>query len=140
MTITHIVNSEQTKKALHDQIDRDFEKHGYSSYSIKHGISSSQFGALHVWCGQCADLLNAAGIDMKSAANAMKEGFSVWHTKDTFKHMFYKPVLKAIEGKDSTKDQNTVDPQKVQQVLSKFMAERFGVVAPEWPAKNKGDK
>jgi len=135
MSITHIVNSEQTKKSLHEQIDRDFKKHGYSKYSITHGISSAQFNALHVWCGQCADLLNAAGVDMRQASNAMKEGFSVWHTKDTFKHMFYKPILKAIENKDSTKDQSTVEPQRVQEVISKFLAERFGLSAPEWPSK-----
>ena len=43
--------------------------------------------------------------------------------------------MKAIENKDSTKDQSTVEPQRVQEVISKFLAERFGLSAPEWPSK-----
>ena len=135
--ITHKVNCERTKKAMHDQIDRDFEKHGISVYSVKHGISGPQFSALHVYCEMCAGVFNAAGIDVRAMMDEMNAGFSIPHDKDTFKKMVYKPILKTITGKGSTKEQTTIEPKKVADVISHFMASRFGLVAPEWPAKKK---
>jgi len=120
---------------MHEQIDRDFEKHGHSAYSVTHGISGAQFSALHVYCDKCAQVLNAGGVDIRKLVGAMKEGFSINHTKDTFKEMVYKPILKAITDKDSTKDQTTAEPDKIALTISNFMAERFGLIAPEWPKK-----
>jgi hypothetical protein len=133
--ITHTVNSERTKKAMHDQIDRDFEKHGISVYSVKHGISAPQFSALHVYCEMCAGVFNAAGIDVRAMMDEMNEGFSIPHDKDTFKKMVYKPILKAMTGKRSTKDQTTVEPTKIAEAISYFMSSRFGLTAPKWPSK-----
>ncbi len=132
-----IVNSKASAEALKAQIDKDFAKHGYTKYTVAHGISAKQFSSLHVYCQQCADILNAAGIDIKATTDAMREGFSINHTKDTFKEMFYKPILSAVENKSSTKDQTTKDPDKIVTIISKIFAEKFGVVAPEWPTQRK---
>jgi len=135
--LTHTVNDERSRDALIKSIRDDHDKHGYSVYSVKHGVSKAQFNALHVYCGLCAETLNAHGIDVKKLVEAMKEGFSIAHTKDTFKQMVYKPILAALTDKVSTKEQSTVDPQRVQEVISKFFGERFGIKAPDWPSKNK---
>lgn len=132
-----IVNSKSSAEALKSQIDKDLEKHGYTKYSVYHGVSDKQFGALHVYCQQCADVLNAAGVDIKAMTQVMRDGFSVWHTKDTFKQMVYKPILETVEGKNSTKEQTTKDPSKIELIISKFFAERFGLEAPRWPTKRK---
>jgi hypothetical protein len=135
--VAHVVDSQQALLAMHAQIDKDFIEHGHSSYSVTHGISGPQFSALHVYCAKCAEVFNAAGIDVRAMIDEMKIGFNIPHDKDTFKKMVYKPILKTITDKDSTKDQTTVEPKKVTEAISYFMASRFGLVAPEWPAKKK---
>ena len=132
-----IVNSKARAEALKAQIDKDFAKHGYTKYTVAHGISDKQFSSLHVYCQKCADVLNAGGVDMRAMVSAMREGFSVWHTKDTFKHSVFKPMLEATEGKTSTKHMTIKDPHKIELLIAKFFAERFGLEAPEWPTQRK---
>ena len=51
--------------------------------------------------------------------------------------MVYKPILETVEGKNSTKEQTTKDPSKIELIISKFFAERFGLESPKWPTKRK---
>lgn len=71
---------------------------------------------------------------------AMKEGFSINHTKETFKHMGYKTILEIVSGKSSTKDQSSNDPSKVAEIISNIFATKWGIVAPEFPKKKQAKK
>ena len=131
----HKVNCKRTRDEFIQSVFEDFDKHGYTRYSVYHGVTPKQFSAVHVYCKLCADTLNAHGIDVKAFIMAMKEGFSINHTKETFKHMGYKTILAIVSGKSSTKDQSSDDPSKVAEIISNIFATKWGIVAPEFPKK-----
>ena len=54
-------------------------------------------------------------------------------TEHAFKETCYKPLLAAMEGKESTKDQTTKDCPKVRETLHRHFAEKHGVQLPPWP-------
>ena len=51
------------------------------------------------------------------------------------KQSLYKPLLKAMSGKNSTTEQNTVEPSAVAETIARHMGQKFGVVLPEWPKR-----
>ena len=128
-------NSKATIEAIHRWIDEEYAKHTNINVKLEASVSAQQFSALHVYCQKLADLFNASGIDVKMLVNAIKDGVNIWHTKDSIKELVYKPILAAVSNKESTTKQNTVDPGKVQAVIDKFCADRFGIIAPDWPVK-----
>lgn len=102
-------------------------------------ISGPQFNALHVWCHDTAIVLNDAGFDKRVVFAAMREGVQLpWH-KDSVKEDLWKPVQYAVNGEKSTTRQSTKDPDKVLNVLCRWIGEKFGVVLPPWPSRfNRG--
>ena len=136
----HKVNCKRTRDEFIQSVFEDFDKHGYTRYSVYHGVTPKQFSAVHVYCKLCADTLNAHGIDVKAFIMAMKEGFSINHTKETFKHMDYPPIMAIVSGKSSTKDQSSDDPSKVAEIISNIFATKWGIVAPEFPKKKQAKK
>ena len=95
-------------------------------------ITERQFGALHVWCQQVADVLNAAGFDQRIV---LKPEVAIDWTKESVKQSLYKPLLKAMSGKNSTTEQNTVEPSAVAETIARHLGQKFGVVLPEWPKR-----
>ena len=95
-------------------------------------ITERQFGALHVWCQQVADVLNAAGFDQRIV---LKPEVAIDWTKESVKQSLYKPLLKAMSGKSSTTEQNTVEPSAVAETIARHLGQKFGVVLPEWPKR-----
>jgi len=93
-------------------------------------ITRRQQNSLHLWCEQVANTLEEAGFDMTAV---MKKGAKIPWTKYSVKEYLYKPILEAMTGKDSTRDLDTVEPSKVADALSRHLAQRLGVVLPEWP-------
>lgn len=61
--------------------------------------SEKQSNSIHLWCQQMADELNEKGLDMRAV---LKEDWRIWWSKDTFKENVWKPVQKALTGKEST--------------------------------------
>ncbi|MCA9367778.1 hypothetical protein KC887_05990 [Candidatus Kaiserbacteria bacterium] len=98
-------------------------------------ITQRQFSALHVWCGQVAETLNNAGLDMKAV---IKPEVSIDWNKHTVKEYLYKPILSAMTGKDSTTKQDTSEPNAVANTIARHLGEKFGVVLPEWPNRQSG--
>lgn len=97
------------------------------------GMTKAQRGALHVWCKMVAELLNHEGLyhEYKSPVKGV-EMQSEW-TMYMIKDLMYKPVLKALSGKQSTEDQSTVEPSQVAEVILRSFGAK-GVVLPEWPS------
>lgn len=100
-------------------------------------ITPKQFNALHVWFRKCALVLREAGIDMR--AIMAKRVVEVPVTETSFKEDCYKPLLEIMQGKKSTKDQDTTDCPEVREVLHRHFAEKHNVQLPAWPDKfNQG--
>jgi len=119
------------------------------TFSVPKGkYSGKQRKALHVWCEMCADVLNSHGMPCYIASLSLEirlaemefpmmidEGDlieTVWSMVE-FKEQRYKLVLKALSGKVSTEDQNSVDPSKVAQIICKRYADH-GITLPPWPS------
>lgn len=96
-------------------------------------ITPKQFKALHVWCKLCAEHLNTSGFHRLSPVS----GRRIPWTLTAFKEDVYKPVLKALTDKVSTKDQSTVEPNDIREAITAHMATGYNetVILPEWPSK-----
>lgn len=99
---------------------------------VDQSVTTKQLNSLNLWCRMCASALEAAGIDMRALMALRSVDVPV--TGDAFKETCYKPLLKALEGKDSTKEQSTSDPAEVCEVLHRYFAEKHNVQLPEWPS------
>jgi len=99
--------------------------------------TAKQRAALHVWCEQLAEILNALGLDQRKV---LKPSVEIPWSKDSIKERIYKPVLDAMTGKSSTEDMNTVEPTQVLEVIAKHMAENHGVTVPAWPSKDNNSR
>ena len=93
-------------------------------------ITQKQINSLHLWLGQVAEYLNSCGLDQRKV---LREDVSIDWTKESAKTYLYKPILEAMTGKKSTMDQDTVEPSKVADTISRHMGEKFGVTLPPWP-------
>jgi hypothetical protein len=96
------------------------------------GMTKKQRGALHVWCEMMAKNLNEAGLDMVKVLSHKTE---IPWSMITFKENVWKPTLKAMSDKDSTEDQNTVEPSDVYNVLARHFSQKMGLVVPPWPSR-----
>ena len=94
-------------------------------------ITEKQVSSLHIWCREVAKCLQDAGLDMK-AVTAME----IPATEVQVKEVLYKPVLKALTGKLSTMDQDTVEPSQVAEVIARHFATTYGIVLPVWPSRH----
>ena len=124
---------------MHKRQRADFKRTGFlsSQYTTDRTITEKQFGALHVFCQQLADVLNDAGIDQRQVIEAIKEGVELPNTKESVKNTIYKPLINVLYDMQSTKQQKTVNPTEVHMVLSKWLADRFGLTCPAWPSKQE---
>jgi len=130
------VNSKSSLEFAHAMLDEKFLKHKNITLQIKASVTQKQQNAMHLYCARVAQTLNAAGITVRMLIESMRSGVELSHTKDTIKTLMYKPVLKAMTGKGSTTQQNTVEPQEVEQVISKHLIEKWGLTPPQWPSKD----
>lgn len=101
-------------------------------------MTTQQRKALHKWCRQVAEALNEAGyMAMTNDPEHQfpwKDGVEIPFTMEIVKENMFKPVLKALSGKDSTEEQNTVDVMDVFEPLNLHFGEKFGIHVP-WPSE-----
>lgn len=99
------------------------------------GITKKQFNAMHKWFEMCAEHLNSIG----EYRHAPVTGKKIPWTKEAFKDA-YKLILFAAFEKKSTKDQNTVEPNEIVQIVTAHLATAWQdktITLPEWPS-NRG--
>lgn len=94
-------------------------------------ISKVQFDALHLWFRWMAEALNDAGLDQRVV---LKKSIPIPWSEAAFKEKLWKTIQKARVNKISTKDLNTVEPDKVYKVFETSFREKFGVCLP-FPTK-----
>lgn len=85
--------------------------------------------ALHKFCEQLADELNAAGLDMKTV---LKPTVDIPWSKTTVKEFLWRPIQEAMLRKESTTELSSAEPSEVHAVLMRHLSEKFGVYV-SWP-------
>ena len=94
-------------------------------------MTAKQRSSIHVYLRQVMTALNNAGLDMRKV---LKPGVEIPWTEYAAKEFLWRPIQKAMTGKESTTALKTVDPSEVHQVLDKHLSEKFSVSFP-WPSK-----
>ena len=127
-----VVNSDSTLEEFIRFATDQYEQHGYVTWkwSVAKQRTIRQNNSLHLWLGQVAHMLNECGLDMKKT---LKEDYEIPWTMETAKEHLWRPLQKAIIGKEATSEAMSADYNKVYKVLSKHMSEKHGITLPEWP-------
>ena len=101
-------------------------------------MTVQQRKAMHKFCRDLAKALDDAGYMASTKVEERqfpwKDGFEQSFTMEIVKDHMWKPVLAAMEGKDSTEEQNTVMVQEVYEQINRHMGEKFGIHVP-WPSE-----
>ena len=126
------IGSEVDRQKLYGIIDKSKIGDKFSYISPK-TYTQKQRGSLHVWCGWCAETLNANDIQFERKCTFSNGMISMPWTMELFKDHVYKLILESMTGEKSTEDQKSIDPQKVAIVISKRYGEN-GLICPPWPS------
>jgi len=120
------VNSQQTLEAFLDFIIKEWESKKYITIQWQSGKKRSnlQNNALHKYLTILAFELNSSGQDMKKV---IKQNVDIPWTLETTKEFLWKPIQKALTGKESTADCSTDEYNKIYEVLNRHLAEKTGV-------------
>lgn len=84
----------------------------------------SQNKALHLYCSRLAEAMNIAGYDQ--AHPEFENVTSEW-TMYSVKEKLFKPILEAMEGKESTAEASTLDYDKVHRSLNRWTSTHLGI-------------
>lgn len=135
---TQTINSQQSLDALIAHIRSQFEEHKYLKVSLSTGKQRSltQNSALHLYCQHLADALNDGGLDFRTM---IKEEIDVPWTMELVKDHLWRPIQKAVTGKDSTTKPLRDEYGKIYDVLNKHLGEKKGLFVA-WPTKEDIDK
>ena len=91
--------------------------------------------ALHKLFTQMSDTFNTLGLDMRVV---LKPEIKILWTPEAVKRELFKPVMKAMYGKESTTELTTSEVSKVYEQLAKLIGEKLGVEI-EFPSKEQLD-
>lgn len=89
--------------------------------------TTQQNKALHKYFRLLADELNGAGYDMKKT---LKPEVEIPWTEISIKDFLWRPIQRAQLGKDSTKELNTSDIDKIYDTLNRHLSEKFSISVP----------
>lgn len=128
-----VVNNKHSLQVFTKHIEHLYDTKGYVTLKWRTGKTRThkQNNALHVYCRMLSEALNDAGYDMKKT---LKQEAEIPWTTELVKQYLWKPVQEVVTGTDSTSTAGTEDYDKVHQVLSKHLSEKFNVYIP-FPAK-----
>lgn len=83
--------------------------------------------ALHKWFDLVAETLNEAGLDMRKT---LKQEIEISWTRSAVKEYLWRPVMRAMIGKESTTQMSTTDIDKIFNVLNRHLGEKLKVHQP----------
>lgn len=87
--------------------------------------------SLHKYCTLLAQALNDAGLDAKKT---LKPEIDIPWTPEMVKDLLFRPIMKAMTGKTSTTQLDTVEPSQIHAVLDLHTSEKFGIHV-DWPSE-----
>ena len=114
--------AEQLCKFIMDNRDR-----GLMFEIVKPNRTSAQNSAIHVYCREVASVMEASGMDMKTV---IKDGVPIVPTMYLIKDYMWRPIQKAVTGKESTTKLDVVEVNDVYEQLSKLLAEKYSIDVP----------
>lgn len=108
----------------------------YQPYSYR---STEQNRGLHKFFNLLAEELNTKGKDMKLV---LRDDVDIWWTTESVKRYIWKPVMKAMTGKDSTKElsKTNMEIDKVHEQIMKWLGEKHGIEYIEFPHLKDGEE
>jgi hypothetical protein len=110
-------------------INKTYEERGEITFQWVIGSTRTkqQNNALHLYCRNLATALNDAGYDMKKT---IKQEVDIPWSDDLVKKFLWRPIQKAITGKDSTAHIKKEQYNEIYQVLNRHLSDKFGVSVP----------
>lgn len=95
--------------------------------------TTQQNRALHKYLTELAAALNSAGLDMKAT---LKPATEIPWTLEMAKEFLWRPIQKVMTDIESTADLDTRDVSAIYEVLSRHIAQKFGV-SVEFPSEER---
>ena len=86
--------------------------------------TKQQNKAIHLFFRQMSDELNEAGLDQRKV---LKPGVDIPWTEQAIKEQIWRPVQKAMIGRESTTELSTKDIDKVFDTITRHIGEKFGL-------------
>lgn len=120
--VTNKFQAEQFCKFIMDNRDR-----GLMFEIVKPQRSTAQNSAIHVYCREVASVMEAQGMDMKTV---IKDGVPITPTMHLIKDYMWRPIQKAVTGKESTTKLDVVEVNDVYEQLSRLLAEKYSIDVP----------
>ena len=118
-----LISDEQSRKALMKYIEDN--KHRDVLFKLVQPTRTNQQNkGIHAFCNEVAKQMEARGLDMKTV---LKEGVPISPTKERIKEYMWKPIQKALTGKESTTAINKKQVNEVYEYLSKLLAEKYDI-------------
>jgi len=101
--------------------------------SAHNTVSRKQVNSLNLFCGQLSEALNLAGLDMPTV---LKPGYKIWWTKHSVKELIWRPIQRAIYGKESTLDlRRREEASKIHEQIMHMLGEKHGLEYIDFPHK-----
>lgn len=137
---SYLVRNKQDLERLQARLnDKVFGEYGYVVEIITGRRTKKQNNAMHLYCEELANVLNAAGLDMRTVFNLMKEGIEIPWSKLGVKEKIWKPIMEAMTEKASTGDQDRIEASQVYEAVNWFTSTRLGV-SVEWPSRERQER
>lgn len=126
-----VIDSHKKLLAFWDSLRNQFEKHHYLRVEVKEGQTrtSQQNAALHKWCTDLSNTLNAAGMDFR---HFYKEGVKIPFNPQLVKDYVWRPVQKAVTGQDSTTKPTPQQYLEIYEIIARHLAEKHNIIV-DWP-------
>ena len=108
-----------------------YGKHKFVMFSWKTGRqrTDTQNSAIHVFCREIAKKLNNAGYETEVKSDVLKSPVEVPWTMESVKELIWRPVQMAnYPEKKSTTELERTEVSEVAEVITRYLAEKKGVV------------
>jgi hypothetical protein len=137
MSDTLTINSLTSLAEAITRLDAEWREHRYLEIEIKRKAGQrtlSQNRALHLFLAQLCEVLNEAGLDMRTV---LKQDVEIPWTVGSAKEHLWRPIQKALTEKRSTTEITTVEPTIIHETLCRHLASKLGVACPPWPSRER---
>jgi len=91
--------------------------------------TNKQNNSLHAGLKNLGETLNAGGLDMRKV---LKESVEIPWTQESVKQFMFNPISIIMHDGRTSSDLNTIEIQKVWDVMIRFCGEKHGITVP-WP-------
>ena len=123
-----IVDRKEKLQFFMDFVTDQFNSGKHYLYYIKPvGRTEKQNNAMHLWFRQMAEQLNDAGF---SATHPFNDQIESPFTEGLVKEMLFKPIIKAMYDKKSTRGLSGREVSEAAEVLVRWLSEHKGIYVP----------